>query len=148
MTTNGNASSSSGGATPFKVQINFYIPLFESQIDIDVVEKWLNLLEGYFSVHKFLNRENITSALLKVVPHVKDWWETFCEQKEIEETSLFSVMATRESFRDAIRNNTTLLEVMMTCIQNRPHRDRKETKQCLSSQIYSMHTKLGFKYSE
>ena len=44
----GNASSSSGGATPFKVQINFDISIFEGQIDVDVVDKWLNLLEGYF----------------------------------------------------------------------------------------------------
>jgi hypothetical protein len=42
--------SSNGGASPFKVQINFDIPIFEGQIDIDAVDKWLNLLEGYFSV--------------------------------------------------------------------------------------------------
>jgi hypothetical protein len=66
----GNPSSLSGGTTPFKVQINFDIPIFEGQIDANVVDKWLNLLEGYFSVHNFSNRENITFALLKVVPHV------------------------------------------------------------------------------
>jgi hypothetical protein len=44
----GDASSSSGGTAPFKVQINFDIPIFEGQIDADVVDKWLNLLEGYF----------------------------------------------------------------------------------------------------
>jgi hypothetical protein len=76
------AYSSSGGVAPFKVQINFDIPIFEGQIDANVVDKWLNLLEGYFSVHNFSNRENITFALLKAIPHVKDWWETFCEQKE------------------------------------------------------------------
>ena len=56
--------------------------IFEGQIDTYVVDKWLNLLEGYFSVHKFSNREKITFVLLKVIPHVKDWWETFFEQKE------------------------------------------------------------------
>jgi hypothetical protein len=54
------------------VQINFDIPIFEGQIDANTVDKWLNLLEGYFSIHRFLNREKITFALLKVVPHVKD----------------------------------------------------------------------------
>jgi hypothetical protein len=44
----GEAYSSSGHATPFKVQVNFDIPLFEGLIDVDVVDKWLNLLEGYF----------------------------------------------------------------------------------------------------
>jgi hypothetical protein len=68
----GEASSSSGLATPFKVQVNFDIPLFEGLIDADVVDKWLNLLEGYFSVHNFSDRKKITFALLKVVPHMKD----------------------------------------------------------------------------
>ena len=52
--------SSSGHATPFKVQVNFDIPLFEGLIDADFVDKWLNLLEGYFLVHNFFKRENIT----------------------------------------------------------------------------------------
>jgi hypothetical protein len=68
-----DASYSSRGAAPFKVQIKFDIPIFEGQIDEDAVDKWLNLLEGYFSVHNFSNREKITFALLKAVPHVKDW---------------------------------------------------------------------------
>jgi hypothetical protein len=42
-------------------------------------------------------------VLLKVVPHVKYWWETFCEKKETEEPSLFIVVVTWESFRDAIK---------------------------------------------
>jgi hypothetical protein len=99
----GDTSSSSGDTTPFKVHINFDIPIFEGQIDANVVEKWLNLLEGYFNVHNFSNRENITFSLLKVVPHVKYWWETFCEKNEIEETSLFIVTLTWESFRDVIK---------------------------------------------
>ena len=57
-----------GGLTPFKVQVNFDIPLFEGQIDVDALEKWLNQLEGYFSVHNFSNKENIAFALLKAVP--------------------------------------------------------------------------------
>ena len=99
----GDASSTSGGVAHFNLHINFFIPIFEGQIDEDVLEKWLNLLEGYFYVHNFSNREKITFVLLKVIPHVQYWWETFCEQKEIEETSLFSVMATWESFRDSIK---------------------------------------------
>jgi hypothetical protein len=99
----GDTSSLNGGVAPFKVQINFDILIFEGQIDADDVDKWLNLLERYFFVHNFLSREKITFALLKVVPRVKDWWETFCEQKETKETSLFSVTATWESFRDAIK---------------------------------------------
>jgi hypothetical protein len=65
-------SSSSNHATPFKVQVNFDIPLFEGLVYVDDVDKWLNMLEGYFSVCKFFDRENITFSLLKVAPHVKD----------------------------------------------------------------------------
>jgi hypothetical protein len=43
---------------------------------VDAIDKWLNLLKGYFSVHNFSDRENITFSLLKVVPHVKDWQDT------------------------------------------------------------------------
>jgi hypothetical protein len=98
-----DASSSRGGAAPFKVQIDFDISIFEVQIGTNAIEKWLNILEGYFSVHNFLNREKITFALLKVIPHVKYWWENFFEKKETEELSLFVVKATWESFTDAIK---------------------------------------------
>jgi hypothetical protein len=78
-----NTSSSSdhfGATSPFKVQVNFDIPVFEGQIDADALDKWLNLLEGYFSVHNFSDKEKITFTLLKALPHVKHWWETYWEQ--------------------------------------------------------------------
>ena len=75
-TSNGHSRS----APPFKVQVNFDIPVFEGQKGADALEKWLNLLEGYFLVYNFSDREKISFALIKVVPHVKDWWETHYEQ--------------------------------------------------------------------
>jgi hypothetical protein len=39
----GGASTSrshSGGATPFKVQVNFDIPIFDGQIDADAIDRW------------------------------------------------------------------------------------------------------------
>jgi len=102
----GDASASnsySGNATPFKVQINSKIPIFEGQIDADFVDKWLNLLEGYFSVHEFSSWEKIVFALLKAASHVKDWWETYCEQKDESTGSLFSATPTWDSLRDAIK---------------------------------------------
>jgi hypothetical protein len=137
----GNASSSSehfGGVAPFKVQVNFDIPLFEGQIDVDVVDKWLNLLEGYFSVHNFSNRENITFVLLKVVPHVKDWWETYCEQKVTRNLQYFRSHPLGIISGMLLRNNTTLLEDMMTSIPNGPHCDMKRTRQYQNSQISSI----------
>jgi hypothetical protein len=72
-----SSSSHFGGTSPFKVQVNFDIPVFEGQIDTESLDKWLNILEGYFSVHNFSNREKITFALLQALPHVKHWWETY-----------------------------------------------------------------------
>lgn len=71
----GDASSSSShsrGTNTFEVEVKFDIPIFEVLIDVVAVDKWLNLLEGYFSAHDFTNRENITFALLKATPYVKD----------------------------------------------------------------------------
>ena len=65
-----------GSTSPFKVQGNFDILVFEGQIDADTLDKWLNLLEGYFFVHNFFDTENITFALLKALPYVKHRWET------------------------------------------------------------------------
>jgi hypothetical protein len=48
------------------------------------------------------DRENITFVLLKFIPHVKDQWETFCEKKATEESTLFLVAPTWGYFRDVI----------------------------------------------
>jgi hypothetical protein len=124
--TEGTSSNNQfGGPTPFKVQVNFDIPLFEGQIDAYALEKWLNQLEGYLSVHNFSNREKITFALLKAVPHVKDWWETLCEQKEEKEGhNPYGHPSLMPS-----RSNTSLWGTMTTSTQNGQLCDKKGTKQ-------------------
>ena len=67
-----SSSNHFGYDSPFKVQVSFDILVFEGQIDVDALDKCLNLLEEYFFVHNFSNTEKIAFALLKVVPHVKD----------------------------------------------------------------------------
>jgi hypothetical protein len=78
-----SSSNHFGRTSPFKVQVNFHIPIFKGQIDVDALEKWLNMLEGYFFIHNFPDREKITFALLKDLPHVKHWWETYWEKSSI-----------------------------------------------------------------
>jgi hypothetical protein len=92
-----------GGIAPFKVHVNFDILIVEGQIDADGLGKWLNMLQGYFYVHIFFDRENITFSLLKVVPHVKNWGETFLGQTHV---GLFLWMI--------LRNNITLFKTMTT----------------------------------
>jgi hypothetical protein len=69
----------------------------------DVVDKWLNILGYYFSVHNFFNRENITFTQLKAIHHIKEWWDTYSEKRAIEESSIFMVSPTWNSFWDAIK---------------------------------------------
>jgi hypothetical protein len=101
----GTSSSSDhfGGTSPFKVQVNFDIPVFEGQIDGDALDKWLNLLEGYFFVHNFSDKEKITFALLKALPHVKHWWETYWEQSSTEESGIYGADPTWDFFVDAVK---------------------------------------------
>jgi hypothetical protein len=126
------------GVMPFKVQVNFDIPLFEGQIDTDTLEKWLSLLEGYFSIQKFSNSEKITFMLLKALPHVRDWWETYCEQHVEDESTIFGPGPTWEILLMPSRNNITLLETMMTSTRDGPHCIKRGAKQCQSSQIPSI----------
>jgi hypothetical protein len=104
ITTDTSSSSRHFGSTsPFKVQVNFGIPVFEGQIDADALEKWLNLLEGYFSIHNFSDREKITFALLKALPHVKYWWENYWEKISIDESGIYGAEPTWDSFVDAVK---------------------------------------------
>jgi hypothetical protein len=83
-----------GDDNPLKVQVNFDIPVFKGQNDVDALEKWLNLLEGYFFVHNFSDREKITFVFLKSLPHVKHWWETYSKKNFTEESGIFWVEPT------------------------------------------------------
>jgi hypothetical protein len=61
------------------------------------------MLEGYFSVHNFFDTENITFTLLKDLPHVKHWWETYWEKSSIEESGTYGAEPTWDFFVDAVK---------------------------------------------
>ena len=103
MVNSPSTSKCFGDETPFKGQVNFDIPLFEGNIDADSLDNWLNILEGYFSVHNFFDREKITFALLKVVPHVQNWWGTYYEKNSSDESRMFETNPTWTSFIDVVR---------------------------------------------
>ena len=96
--------------TPFKVQVNFYIPLFGGQIDVGALCKLLNVLEGYFYVHNFFDRENITFSLLKEIPRVQNWWGTYWEKNSSYESRMFETNTTWVYFMDAIKEHYYPLE--------------------------------------
>jgi hypothetical protein len=92
----------------------------------------------YFSVHNFSDRENITFALLKVVPHVKDWWDTYSEKRAIEESQyLWSPLHGIPS-KIPLKNYTTLLEATRTSTPDGPPCVRKGTRQYQISPIFSI----------
>ena len=106
MSTTASASSTIsqfGDATPFKVQVKFDIPFFKGQIDANALDNWLNVIEGYFSVHKFFDREKITFLLLKAILHVKNWWDTYWEKNSSDESELFETNPTSSSFVDFVK---------------------------------------------
>ena len=51
----------------------------------------------------FSDRDNITFTLLKTIPHVKDWWDTYYEQTSRGEFEMFGTKPTWESFVDALK---------------------------------------------
>jgi hypothetical protein len=111
------------------------------------LEKWLNLLEGYFSVHNFSNSEKITFVFLKALPHVKDWWETYCEQHVEDESRIFGLGPTWVDFVDALKEKyypvgsyddqytrwTTLRQ------------ERGQTVSEFTNTFHTLHTKMGIK---
>ena len=70
---------------------------------MDALDKWLNLLEGYFFVHHFSDTENITFTLPKALPHVKHWWETYWEQISTKESEIYGVDPTWDFFVDVVK---------------------------------------------
>jgi hypothetical protein len=147
------ASSSSdhfGGTSPFKVQVNFDIPVFEGQIDAEALEKWLTLLEGYFSVHNFFDKEKITFALLKALPHVKHWWETYWEQSSTEESGIYGADPTWDFFVDAVKEqyypvgNYEDQYMRWTTLRQ----ERGQAVLEFTNTFHTLRTKLGIKDSE
>jgi hypothetical protein len=69
----------------------------------------LSLLESYFFVQNFSNGEKMTFVLLKALPHVIDWWETYYEKHEEDECANFGPGPTWEDFVDALKEKYYLV---------------------------------------
>jgi hypothetical protein len=146
------ASSSNnyfGNTSSFKVQVNFVF-VFEGQIDANSLEKWLNLLERYFSVHNFSNMEKITFSLLKALPHVKHWWENYWEKISREESGIYGAEPTWGFFVDAVKEqyypvgNYEDQYVRWTTLRQ----ERGQIVPYFTNIFHTLHTKLGIKDSE
>jgi hypothetical protein len=149
-TSTSSSSDHFGGTSPFKVQVNFDILIFEGQIDADSLEKWLNILEGYFSPQKISDREKITFALLKDLPHVKHWWETYWDKSSTEESRIYGAKPTWDFFVDAVKEQYYLVDnyedqyMRWTTLRQ----EKIQTVSEFTNTFHTLRTKLGIKGSE
>jgi hypothetical protein len=138
------------GTMPFKVQVNFYIPLFEGQINVYALEKWLCLLEDYFFVQKFFTSEKITFAFLKPLPHVRYSWDSCCEKHVEDECEIFKLGPTWAALVDALKDkyypvgNYDDQYMRWTTLRQQ----RGEIVPKFKNTFHTLHIKLGIKYYE
>jgi hypothetical protein len=151
MTTSETSSTRNhfGGAKPFKVLVNLNIPLFEGQIDAHALEKWLNLLEGYYSIQKFYDSEKIALALLKSLLHVRAWWEGYRERYTTNESTPFKREPTWEAFVYALKEEFYPIrnydDQYMRWMNLRKKRDK--TVSDYTNIFHTLHSNIGMKDS-
>jgi hypothetical protein len=145
-----SSSSLFGDATLFKVQVNFDITIFEGHIDADSLEKWLNLLEGYFSIHNFFDKEKITFALLKVSPPCQTLVGNVLGEKftwrslEYLGSSPLGIFLWMWSRRNIIVGNYDDQYMIWTML----HQKRGQTVSEFTNIFHTLHTNMGIKDSE
>ena len=113
----GNTSTSnsySGNATPFKVQVNFEIPIFEGQIDANAIDKWLNMLEGYFLFMIFLVGKRLFSLFSKQPPTLRTGGKTSVSRRMKVRAHYFPLHPLGIPSGMPSRTNTTLSKAMRT----------------------------------
>jgi hypothetical protein len=108
------------------------------------------LLEGYFSVHNFSNREKITFALLKDLLHVKHWWENYWEQSSTEESGIYGVEPTWDFFVDVVKEQYYHIDnyedqyMRWTTLWQ----EKSQTVSKFTNTFHTLRTKLGIKDSK
>jgi hypothetical protein len=105
------------------------------------------MLEGYFSIHNFFDREKITFLLLKALPHVKHSWETYWEKISIKESGIYGVKPTWDFFVDAVKEqyypvgNYDDQYMRWTML----HQERGQSVMEFTNIFHTLRTKLGIK---
>jgi hypothetical protein len=89
-------------------------------------------------------------VLLKALPHVKHWWETYWEKNSTEESGIFGVEPTWDFFMDAVKEkyypmgNYDDQYMRWTML----HQERGQTVSEFTNTFHTLRTKLGIKDSE
>jgi hypothetical protein len=94
--------------------------------------------------------EKITFFLLKSLPHVNHWWETYCEKVSTEVSGMIEAEPTWESLVDAIKEEFYLVGnyedqyLRWTTL----HQERGQAVAEFTDAFHTLCTKLGIKYSK
>jgi hypothetical protein len=105
---------------------------------------------SYLSTHNFSDREKITFALLKALPHVKHWWETYWDQTSIEEYGIYGVEPTWDFFVDAVKekyypvDNYEYQYMRWTT----PRQEKRQKVTEFTNNFHNLRTNMGIKDSE
>lgn len=130
------ANNHFGGLVPFKLQVNLNKPIFEGQIDVDVVDKWLNLFEGYFWSIVSSIRRRLLFHCLRLLPLSRASGK--CTVRKALRNLFYLQSNPLGTLSEMFsKNNITLWGAMRTRTYSGPYYNNKVTKMCMSSQIFS-----------
>jgi hypothetical protein len=103
-----------------------------------------------FLYSQFFRQRNITFVLLKELPHVKHWWETYSEKSSTEESGIFWVEPTCDFFLDVVKEkyypvgNYDDQYMRWTTL----HQMWDQTVLEFTNTFHTLRTKLGVKHSK
>ena len=101
-------------------------------LDADVVGRWLNLLEGYFSVHEFSDWEKIIFHSSKLPPMSRTGGKPTVIKRMRRKPTYSQMYQIRIICKMQSRNNNIPWGVMRTSTYNVPCCDNKGIKMCMS----------------
>ena len=96
------------------------------------------------------NKEKITFVLLKAVPHVQNWWGTYCEKNSSYESGMFETNLNWASFIDVVKQqyyhggNYDDQYTKWTIL----HQERDQMVSKYTNNFHTLHTKMGIKDSK
>ena len=67
-------SFSSSSNLPFKVEAKLEIPMYDGQVNVEVLNRWLKQMEVYFVLYQVQEVQHIYFSILKMTGHVLLWY--------------------------------------------------------------------------
>lgn len=68
------------GKDPFQVDFKLEIPIFDSAINAEKLDNWIDQLENYFIMHGYTSAQKIKFARLELI-----WWNAYLKRYDVSE---------------------------------------------------------------